>query len=106
MECNSKFDILNFIHHHLHRLLVEVVDWCASRLAKLICCLTILMASSPGSLLICHSLATRLRVLHPLPSGRERSGGYTWTLMGALTHWVCFLSFLRELLMVWPPVLV
>ena len=35
---------------------------------------TILIASSPGSLLICHSLATRLRVLHPLPSGRERSG--------------------------------
>ena len=25
---------------------------------------------------------------------------------GALTHWVCFLSFLRELLMFWPHVLV
>ena len=25
------------------------------------------------------------------------------TLMVALTHWVCFLSFLRELLMLWPP---
>ena len=33
-----------------------------------------LMASSPGSLLICHSLAIRLRVLPPLPSGRVRSG--------------------------------
>ena len=28
------------------------------------------------------------------------------TLMAALTHWVCFLFFLRELLMLWPPVLV
>ena len=28
------------------------------------------------------------------------------TLMVALTHWVCFLFFLRELLMLWPPVLV
>ena len=26
--------------------------------------------------------------------------------MVALTHWVCFLIFLRELLMLWPPVLV
>ena len=24
----------------------------------------------------------------------------------ALTHWVCFLFFLRELLMLWPPILV
>ena len=24
-------------------------------------------------------------------------------IMVALTHWVCFLSFLRELLMLWPP---
>ena len=24
-------------------------------------------------------------------------------LMVALTHWVCFLFFLRELLMLWPP---
>ena len=39
------------------RLLVEVVDWCASRLAKLICSKIILMASSVGSLLIFHSLA-------------------------------------------------
>ena len=30
----------------------------------------------------------------------------TWTLMVALTHWVCFHFFLRELLMFWPPVLV
>ena len=27
-------------------------------------------------------------------------------LMVALTHWVCFLFFLKELLMLWPPVLV
>ena len=27
-------------------------------------------------------------------------------LYGALIHWVCFLFFLRELLMLWPPVLV
>ena len=27
-------------------------------------------------------------------------------LMVALTHWVCFFFFLRELLMLWPPVLV
>ena len=26
--------------------------------------------------------------------------------MGALTHWVCFLFFIREQLMFWPPVLV
>ena len=29
-----------------------------------------------------------------------------WTVMGALTHWVCFLLFLRELLMFWQLVLV
>ena len=47
------------------------------------------------------SLAIRLRDLPPLHSGRVRSGVscYTWTLMGALTHCVCFLFFLRELLM-------
>ena len=28
------------------------------------------------------------------------------TLMVAQTHWVCFLFFLRELMMLWPPVLV
>ena len=28
------------------------------------------------------------------------------TLMVALTHWVCFLFFLRELLMLWPPIFV
>ena len=34
---------------HWRRLLVEVVNWCASRLAKLICSRIIWMASSPGS---------------------------------------------------------
>ena len=58
--------------------------------------------------LICRSLAIRLLVLTPLPSGRERLGVscHTWNLMVALIHWVCFLFFLRELLMLWPPVLV
>ena len=41
--------------------------WCASRLAKLICSRIILMASIPGSLLICRSLAIRLWDLPPLP---------------------------------------
>ena len=40
-------------------VLVEVVDWCVSRLAKLICSRIILMASCPLSLFICHSLAIR-----------------------------------------------
>ena len=34
----------------------------------------VVVCCSPGSLLICHSLATRLRVSPPLPSGRVRSG--------------------------------
>ena len=34
----------------------------------------ILTASSPGRLLICRSLAIRLLILPPLPSGREKSG--------------------------------
>ena len=70
-------------------------------IGTLICCRIILTASSPGSLLICRSLAIHFLVLPPLPSGRERLGTscQTWTLMVALTHWVCFLFFLRELLM-------
>ena len=48
--------------------------WCVSWLAKLICSQIILMASSPGSLLIFHSLAIHLRVLPPLPAGQFRSG--------------------------------
>ena len=51
----------------------EVVDWCASRLANMICSRIILMASSPGSLLVCGSLAIRLRDFPPLLSGRVRS---------------------------------
>ena len=46
---------------------------CASRLTKLTCSRIIFMASSPGSLLICRSLAIRLRDLPPLPEGRARS---------------------------------
>ena len=55
-------------------LVGEAVDWCVSRLVRLICCRIILTASSPGRLLICISFAIRLLVLLPLPSGRERSG--------------------------------
>ena len=50
-----------------------LVDWCASRLVRLICCRFILTASSPWSLLICRSLAIRLLIFPPLPSGRVRS---------------------------------
>ena len=43
--------------------------------------------------LTCHPSAS----LTSIASGRERSGVSckTWTLMVALTHWVCFLFFLR-----------
>ena len=41
---------------------VRMGDWCVSRLERLICCQIILTASSPGSLLICWSLAIRLLV--------------------------------------------
>ena len=46
-----------------------VVDRCESPLVYLICCQIILTTDSPGSLLICRSLAIRLLVLQPLPSG-------------------------------------
>ena len=59
---------------HCHLLWVGVVDWCASRLAKLICSRVILTASSSGGLLICRSLAISLRDLPPLRSGRVRWG--------------------------------
>ena len=76
-----------------------------SLLVRLICCRIILTASSPGRQLICRSLAIYLLVLPPLPLGREKPGVSceTWTIMVTLTHWVCFLFFLRELLMLWPP---
>ena len=57
---------------HCHRLLVEVVDWCESRLAKLICSRIILMASSPESLFIYRWCASN----HPVCLS-ERSG-YLW----------------------------
>ena len=56
------------------RLLMRVVDWRVRVLVRMICCWTILTASSPGRLLNCRSLATHLLVLPPLPSGRDRSG--------------------------------
>ena len=43
-----------------YRLLVEVVNWCANRLAKLICSRIILTSINPGSVLILRSLAIRL----------------------------------------------
>ena len=55
-------------------LFVGVMDWCASRLVRLICSWIILTASSPGSLFIYRSFAICLLVLPPLPSGRVKSG--------------------------------
>ena len=51
-------DILLSLHcsarvHHCLRSFVRMVDWCVSRLVRLICCRIILTASSPGRLLIC-----------------------------------------------------
>ena len=60
--------------HHCLRSLVKVVDWCVSRLVRLICCRTILTASSPGRLLIYCSLVIHLLVLPPLSLGRVRWG--------------------------------
>ena len=54
--------------------------------------------------LTCHpspSLST-----FPFRSSEVRHLLLDLTLMVALTHWVCFLFFLRELLMLLPPVLV
>ena len=69
---------------HCHFLFV---DWCASRLAKLICSLIFLMASRRGSLSICCSLDISLRDLPPLSPDRVRPGisCKTWTIVGALT---------------------
>ena len=69
-----------------------------------VCPRIILTACSAGSLLICRSLAIRLTDLPPLSSGRVMSdvSCLTWALMGTLTHWVCFLFFLRELQIFWP----
>ena len=61
-------------------------------------CHIILTASSPVSMLICHSLAIRLL---DLPVSCETS-----TVIEEQTHWVCFLFSLREMLMFWLPVLV
>ena len=53
-------------------LVSEGVDWCVSRLVRLICYRIILTASNPGRLLICRSLVIHLLVLPPLRSGRVR----------------------------------
>ena len=79
--------------HHCLRSLVRLVHWYVSRLVRLICFRIILTASSPGRLLIYRSLFIHLLVL-------------PWIPLVALTHWACFFFFLRELLMLWPPVLV
>ena len=65
---------------------------------EVICCRIILTASSPRSLLICHSLAIHFLVFSPFPIGRVRSGVSckTFALMVALTNWVCFVSFLKR----------
>ena len=60
--------------HHCLSSLVRVVDWCVSRLVKLICCRIILTSSSPGRLLIYCSLVIHLLVLPPLSLGRVRWG--------------------------------
>ena len=75
ISCGSLLSLLCSARvRHCHRLLVEVVYWCSSRLTRQICSRIILTASSPESLLICSSPAIRLRDLSPLPSGRARSG--------------------------------
>ena len=48
------------------------VDWCVSRLVRLICCRIILTASSPGRLLIYRSLVIYLLVLPLLRLGLVR----------------------------------
>ena len=58
--------------HHCLSSLVRVVDWCVSRLVRLICCQIILTASSPWKLLIYCSLVIHLLVLPPLRLGRLR----------------------------------
>ena len=59
------------VRHCLH-LLVGVVDWCPSRLVRLIFCRIIFTESSPWRLLFCLSLAICLLVLPPSHSGRVR----------------------------------
>ena len=61
-----------WVHHSL-RSLVRVVDWCVSRMVRLVCQI-ILTVSSPGRLLIYHSLVIHLLVLPPLCLGRVRWG--------------------------------
>ena len=55
----------------LPRSLVRLLDWCMTRLVRLICCRIILRPSSPGRMLICRSLVIRLLVLPPLRMSSE-----------------------------------
>ena len=49
--------VFTLVRHCLCSL-VRVVDWCVSRLVRLICCRIILTASTPGRLLICAHLSS------------------------------------------------
>ena len=68
----SKLDNNTARVHHCLRSLERVVDWCVSRLVRLICCRIILSASSPGRLLIYDLHVIRLQVLPLLRLGRVR----------------------------------
>ena len=70
---NLKYAVFG-LSSSLRRIVGEGGGLVCESVDKLICCRIILMASSPGSQLICHSLAIRLRLLPPLPSGLVRSG--------------------------------
>ena len=54
------FSLLCWLSLSLPPLVGGGKDWCVSWLVRLICCQIILTASSPGSLLICQSLAIHL----------------------------------------------
>ena len=97
-RCNEKILEMNSQHTFklkIFKLFIEIHCCKIHRTAvpptlrntiQLICCSIILTASSPGSLLIRHSLAICLRDLPPLLSGRVRLGVscQTWNLMEAI----------------------
>ena len=92
------------VHHRL-RSLMRVVDWCVSRLVRLICCRIILTASSKGRLLIRRSLVIHLLVLPPFAfrSSEVRRLLLDLDPYGGTGPLGMFPLFLRELLMLWPP---
>ena len=69
---------------------------CETRLVRLICCLIILRASSPWSLLICYSLAILLLAVSPLPLGWVR-----FRRLCSMTHLEYVPFLLRQLLRFW-----